>query len=405
MGSSRRASIQVLVGALLFAGAAAGGVASLDSPRLLVLFALLGLFGCTIGGLALRRLQIATSPPPAAPEFASDGAALARRLALLESLLEQQPVALWMQQGAGAVEPLNARARRLIAPGGVQDREALLVRLAALQSARGHELLQLAAERGDERWLLSSNRLDLAGEATRLLAMLPVESELEAEHLRAWRQLVQVLTHEIMNSLTPIASLSRTAQQMLGEPGSEQDLALALDTVARRAESLTRFVGDYRQVSELPAPAPEPVALSALFARLEALVGDGWRARGGTARFELEPASLSLMADPGQLEQALLNLIKNAAEATAGLSQPSLLLRARLARGGRLTLEVRDNGPGVPAGLEQRIFTPFFSTRERGSGSSSGIGLAVVRQLVHGMGGTVRHVRPASGGACFVISF
>jgi len=182
-----------------------------------------------------------------------------------------------------------------------------------------------------------------------------------------------------------------------------QDLTLALETVARRAEALARFVADYRRVSDWPEPVPEAVELQALFARLEQLVGAAWTARGGQARFQVQPASLSLMADPGQLEQALINLMKNAAEATAEVAQPNLEVQARLSRGGRLAISVRDNGPGVPQGLEQQIFMPFFSARHGGGGS--GIGLAVVRNLVHGMGGTVRYVKQPAGGACFVLSF
>ena len=107
------------------------------------------------------------------------------------------------------------------------------------------------------------------------------------------------------------------------------------------------------------------------------------------------------MADAGQLEQVLLNLIANAAQATAALARPEVSVRARLLRGGRLAIEVRDNGPGVPPGLEQAIFTPFFTTREHGHG----IGLAVVRHLVLGMGGSVRHARPVNGGAAFILAF
>ena len=96
--------------------------------------------------------------------------------------------------------------------------------------------------------------------------------------------------------------------------------------------------------------------------------------------------TLTLMADGGQLEQALLNLLSNAAHATARVAGPTVQVSARLIRGGWLAIEVRDNGPGVPHGLEQDIFMPFFSTRERGGG----IGLAVVRNLVQGMDGSVR---------------
>ena len=156
-------------------------------------------------------------------------------------------------------------------------------------------------------------------------------------------------------------------------------------------------------------PKLEPILLSELFARLEQMVAADWRARGGEAKFELESPSLSLMADAGQLEQALLNLIKNAAQACAEQDKPRLTVRARLVRGARLSLEVRDNGPGVPAGMENDIFLPFVSTKPSSlqdkAAGGQGIGLAVVRNLVHGMGGSVRYVKPVSGGACFVLTF
>ncbi len=108
------------------------------------------------------------------------------------------------------------------------------------------------------------------------------------------------------------------------------------------------------------------------------------------------------MAQRGQRRhRELLNLLSNAAHATARVAEPTVEVSARLIRGRRLAIEVRDNGPGVPHGLEHDIFTPFFSTREHGSG----IGLAVVRNLVQGMGGSVRHVKPARGGAAFVLAF
>jgi signal transduction histidine kinase len=401
---------RVVLCALLMAGAAAAAVATVGSPRWQVLAGLIGVAAAAIGwrALAVQALPAAA----AAPEFAADGAVLGRRLALLDSQLEQLPVALWTQPLGGAVVAANARARRLVAPGGAVDAAVLLAQLAA-SGERG--LLSVQAERGQERWLLSAATLSLGGAETRLLAMLPVESALESETLHAWRQLTHVLTHEIMNSLTPIASLARTAQSLLNDPDAADtadDLALALETVARRAESLASFVGNYRKVSELPAPQLAPVALAGLFARLEKLVAAAWQARGGAARFQVEPASLCLMADAGQLEQALLNLLKNAAEATADIAQPSVSVQARLVRGGRLVLEVRDNGPGVPPGLERDIFLPFFSARVAASTQGAadarearGIGLAVVRSLVHGMGGTVRCVKSVRGGAAFVLSF
>ena len=188
-----------------------------------------------------------------------------------------------------------------------------------------------------------------------------------------------------------------------GSPDSavDADLRTALEAIARRATHLAEFVASYRSVSQLPAPKLEAVDLRALFDRLARLVALGWQARGGTAAFSVQPASLELWADPGQLEQALLNLIQNAADATAATAAPELLVTARLVRGGRLAIEVSDNGPGVAPGFEAEIFTPFFSTRKNGLG----VGLALVRSLVHGIGGTVRYSKRVSGGACFVLTF
>ncbi|MDT9000790.1 ATP-binding protein [Paucibacter sp. APW11] len=385
-------------------------------PRPVVLAALGGLLLLALGARLLLRLPAQPLRPEPQPS-AAQGQAQARQLLLLEGLLDAAPVALW-RLGEGVadreLQALNVQARRLLAPGSPTDPEALRQQLLRLPAAPAHLLIELplagdgeAAGASPERWLLRQRSLLLAGQPQRLLALMPLESELQAEAQKSWRELVKVLTHEIMNSLTPIASLSRSALEMHGDPAQADDLQLALEAIARRAEALGRFVGDYRQVSEWPAPQLAALPLQPLFERLQQLVGPAWRARGGQLDCAVEPASLMLMADEGQLEQVLLNLLRNAEQATAGVVQPQAQLRARLAAGGRLQITVSDNGPGVPPGLERQIFLPFFSARgpDAQGQRGSGIGLAVVRQLLHGMGGTVRHVRPVQGGACFVISF
>lgn len=419
---------------LLFPAWAAwgGGLALLlnapePASRPLVLCALLGLGLLMLSLTQLRRLRRMGQPLQALAEPAPSAAqreAQQQQLQLLEAVLDAAPVALWRVEGDRLLA-LNGQARRLLAPGSRVDAQRLRsLLLAELPEAQaGHRLIELgelpgepievadgsdaAQPGGEERWLLRERRLVLQGRSQRLLALMPMESELQAEAQRSWRELVRVLTHEIMNSLTPISSLSRSALDMLADPQAGDELGLALEAVARRAEALGRFVGDYRRISDWPAPQMAPVDLRALLARLQQMEGPAWTARGGRFSIELQPESLMLMADEGQLEQALLNLIRNAEQATAGLDAPRLELRARLGQGGRLLLSVTDNGPGVPAGLERQIFLPFFSARgpDAQGQRGSGIGLAVVRQLIHGMGGSVRHVRPLQGGASFVLRF
>lgn len=389
MGSER---LRLLFGALLWV--AAGVLAALPgtSARSLVGAALLLLAGLMAAWPLARPRASAAAAPEQAPQ--PD----ARRLDVLLAQLEHLPVAAWVLVDQQTPQPLSSRARRLAAPGGVRDQRAFNELLRA--SERSGPVV-LDTERGSERWQLQRQPLALNGQSQILLVLMPLEQELESESLQAWQQLVQVLTHEIMNSLTPIKSLSQSALSLLNEPASAAELHSALDAIARRAESLSNFVGTYRRVSEWPAPTLAPVDLQGLFRRLQQAVGPAWAARGGEAVFQLASPSLRLLGDEGQLEQALLALVHNAAAATADQATPRLWVQARQGRGGRLQISVRDNGPGVPVGLERKIFLPFFSAREGGQG----IGLTVVRQLMYGMGGRVRYVRPLESGAAFLLSF
>lgn len=375
--------------ALLLAGSAAGVATSLDSPRLLVAWALAGLAAAAWGWAALSRLAhrpVLQLPEPPQPLRVD-----------LEAALEHAPLALWRLAAEAPPQPLNAAARRLIAPGRAVEPASLL---ALLDAAPGRRVVTLPTEHGQERAVLAVAALTVQGEPWRLAALAPIESELETEALGAWRQLVQVLTHEIMNSLTPIASLAASAPALLAA-GEHVELQAALAALERRAAHLQGFVERYRSVSQPPAPTLADVALAPLLQAVQQLVEPAWTAAGGVVRISVEPASLALRTDAAQLEQVLINLAQNALQACAGRPRPQLDIEARLSRGARLRLSVSDNGPGVAPGLESRIFTPFFSTRAGGSG----VGLAVVRQLVHGLGGTVRHARRAGGGACFVLTF
>ena len=386
------ASEKLRLAALALLWIAAGALAALanDSARLWAGALVLLLTGCAVAWpLAKARISTVALPEPVQPD--------AKRLMLLQAQLEHLPVAAWLL-GDEQLQPLSSRARRLIAPGGVSDRDAF-ERLLRASERNGPVVLE--TERGAERWQLQRQQLALEGRSQTLLVLTPLEQELESESLRAWQQLLQVLTHEIMNSLTPISSLSDTALSLLDEPHATVELRTALDAIARRAESLSSFVKTYRKLTQWPAPTLAPVDLQSLFLRLHQAVRPAWVKRGGDVTYELASPTLRLLADEGQLEQVMLALIRNAEHATADEPAPRLWISATQSRGGRLHITVRDNGAGVPAGMERQIFLPFFSTREDGQG----IGLTVVRQLMYGMGGRVRHIRPMEKGAAFVLIF
>jgi signal transduction histidine kinase len=391
--ASQASPVGIALAALVMAAGTAATVATLGSPRVAVACGLVALLAAAWGVAALRRLARLPVPPPPAPE--------APPRPDLDAALEHAPLALWRTLAGGAPQPLNAAARRLLAPGRVQEPEALHALLAA---PPGRRIVTLPTEHGQERAVLAVAGLTVHGQAWQLAALAPIESELETETLAAWRQLVQVLTHEIMNSLTPIASLAASAPALLAAD-ERAELEAALATLARRAAHLQGFVERYRSVSQPLSATLADVALLPLLQAVQRLVAPAWEAAGGGVQIAVEPTGLALRTDAAQLEQVLINLAQNALQACASrpasAPAPRLLLEAGLGRGARLRLSVSDNGPGVAPGLVSRIFTPFFTTREGGSG----VGLAVVRQLVHGLGGSVRYAKRPGGGACFVLTF
>lgn len=408
--------ILCVLGAFLLALATAMASYALIDPkivevtRLLVLSSIIavvgGLFlGHNLYQLCKQRVNLIAEVAPLSPITQTQ---LQQQFLLIDSRLEHAPIALFVvedNQNEQIVQAINGNARRLIAPGRASNLPQLFTQIREQEIGKRRVIL-FETEQGIERALLSSSRLAISDQNQTIVALMPVESELQLEAQNAWLKLIHVLTHEIMNSLTPVASLSRTASDLLIENQSQlpaldyQDLSMALDAISRRATGLADFVSSYRSLSNVPAANPEVIELDHLLARLYALVNKDWANRGGQVHLRCEPTSLSVMADPNQLEQALINLIKNAAEATASVQQPELTLHAKLTRGGRMRLEISDNGPGVPDDLIAQIFTPFFSTKERGSG----IGLALVRQLIQGNGGTVRYAHRVQGGAQFIVT-
>ncbi|MDQ1920375.1 sensor histidine kinase [Massilia pseudoviolaceinigra] len=397
----------LLLGAAAWSAGAHGATVSLATTGSVL--AALAAVGLIRRGLAASAV-VAPLPPLEIPVgVPHDQAQMAARVLALESQVEHAPIALFRIDSAQlpfAVEPVNANARRLLAPGRATDLDALRRTLAGLAPGQ-RRMIDVDTEQGIERALATAGALSIEGRPQRLVALTPMENELAAEAMQAWQKLVHVLTHEIMNSLTPVASLSHSARDMVHgvraslPPDIAGDLGIALDAIARRADSLTRFVSGYRALASVPEAAPQRVVVQEMFARLSALIAPAWQARGGSADFRVEPESLELMADPGQLEQALVNLLQNAAQACTQRAAPHVAVSARLARGGRLRIEVCDNGPGVPDEVIADIFTPFFSTKSKGGG----IGLAMVRQLVHRNGGAVRYAKSVGTGARFIITF
>jgi nitrogen fixation/metabolism regulation signal transduction histidine kinase len=271
--------------------------------------------------------------------------------------------------------------------------------------------LQLKGAGETRNLKLACTILRSRGQQQKLITLQNIQEELDAQELQAWQNLIRVMAHEIMNSITPITSLADTAAHFLDDtrahPATQSDPQLhallddvgsALGTIGSRSQALWRFVDSYRRLSRLPTPLPRTFSVHDLFAQVQRLVEAQLGAVSFTA--ECEPLQLELKADQEQLEQALLNLINNSLDALQDRPAPRLALQA-WQQAGRLLLRVEDNGCGMtPEQLEQ-VFVPFFTTKRGGNG----IGMSVVRQIVHLNGGRIEVQSTPGAGTRVLLSF
>ncbi|MCR5312825.1 MAG: HAMP domain-containing histidine kinase [Bacteroidaceae bacterium] len=234
------------------------------------------------------------------------------------------------------------------------------------------------------------------GQYFRLFSMQNMRSVLQENELDAQKKLISVLTHEIMNSLTPIISLSETLCNSW-EAGSadEEDTLMALKAIHRRSDGLLKFVENYRRLSKLSAPVLKPVEIGKIIADLQHLFGDEY------FHYDVADPSDTIPMDYHQMEQVLINLLKNAQEAVADkASKASVTIHAFANRPERIyIIEVKDNGCGILPDVQEHIFIPFFTTKNNGSG----IGLSLCRQIVNNHGGTISVKSSTDLGSTFTV--
>lgn len=233
--------------------------------------------------------------------------------------------------------------------------------------------------------------------AFRLRLYNSVVAEAETE---AWQKLIRVLTHEIMNSIAPIISLSETVTERAVQNGmNERDYAImlqAMQTIHRRSKGLLDFVENYRKLTRIPMPTMQIFPVSALFGDLQKLVP----AENIRVVYAIRPPELRLHADRGMIEQVLINLLKNAVEACADSESPEIRVEA-FRRDGMPVITVSDNGSGIVPEALDKVFVPFFTTKPGGSG----IGLSVCRQILNRHGGNITVASEMERGTTFTMQF
>jgi two-component system nitrogen regulation sensor histidine kinase NtrY len=336
----------------------------------------------------------------------------------LSALIEHIPVPLLTLHSDDSITLQNNAARRLF--GSIDVTRASDLRQfgvnfhrAVAESVPGNrELVTFTVEDIEYQLTLAATEVMVAGSNDRLISLQDIQTELDLTQAQAWQDLVRVLTHEIMNSITPVTSLATTATDVVDDiiekAGDESelvedltDLRDAIGTVARRSDSLMQFVNSYRQLTRLAPPEKKRVQIGELFESASRLAAAEWPDRNVALQQHVEPIGLDIFVDRDLLEPVLLNLLRNAWHATLEVDEPRIELHGRLNRRGNTVIEVCDNGPGVSEDLASKIFVPFFTTKEGGSG----VGLALARQVMTAHGGFIRVMPNEGGGAKFSLTF
>lgn len=238
------------------------------------------------------------------------------------------------------------------------------------------------------------------GAELRLVNLKNIHAVLEENEMEAWQKLIRVLTHEIMNSIAPIISLSETLSERAVQNGmNEKDYSIMLQgmqTIHRRSKGLLGFVENYRKLSRLSAPVLAPVNIDELLSDMKKLFP------GEKYIYKIENPEVTLMLDRSQIEQVLINLLKNAGEACTEQSSPEVIIATHYDLEKQIFfLTVSDNGSGILPEVLDKIFVPFFTTKPTGSG----IGLSLCKQIMNLHGGSISATSEMGQGSCFTLKF
>jgi len=334
-------------------------------------------------------------------------AALVQRELLLDTVTQNSPVALVLVDAHQHIAYANLAARHLLGQGRSltgQDFTALLAAnpapLRAAAAAGADTLFSVELEGEEETFHLSQRSFRLQGLAHRLYLLKRLTRELSRQEVATWKKLIRVLSHELNNSLAPIASMAHSGGEMLrrsehAEPAEHTECAQAaaadvqrvFAAIGERAQYLHQFIAGYAAFAKLPAPRPQRVGWAQL---LDDLM------RQQPCRIAGPPLSEPGWFDRAQLEQALINLLKNAHEAGGPGADVEL---AVFAAGGEQHIEVRDRGPGMSEAVLAQALLPFYSTKRHGTG----LGLALAREIAEAHGGRIRLANREGGGLCVTL--
>ncbi|KOF03472.1 histidine kinase [Roseivirga seohaensis subsp. aquiponti] len=306
----------------------------------------------------------------------------------------------------GDIQIINSSAKKLIGVEAIQNIFELskvspkLVESLVKLKTGGSDLIEFTQDGTHIQLSIYVIELVLRGEEFKLVSVQNIQSELEEKEMDAWQNLIRVLTHEIMNSVTPLSSLAATVKDNLVdnieddvpiEKDELEDIYLAVQTIERRSQGLIRFVSDFRNLTKIPQPKVATESVAKVLEHIQVLFNHELAAKNIKISFSIEPVNLAFSIDKELIDQVLINILQNAVHALEETTnEKHIMVRAFVNEYNRPTIVIRDNGCGIDEEALSKIFIPFFTTKKQGSG----IGLSLSKQIMrkHGGGITVKSV-------------
>lgn len=313
------------------------------------------------------------------------------------------------EEPGGEVIWLNETLKRLLeipylrTIHSLEKRNATLYHKIIELRAGSQDIVKLSEGLKEVKVLLNSTSFILNGRKFKLVAIQNINEAIDETEANAWQKLLSVMTHEIMNSVAPIASLADTLKgRLIHDPSPDEidDLGIGIDTIKKRSEGLLRFAQTYRNLNKISQPQIKPIAVGELFSNMYNLLNPTMEQKNIDLDITLKDPELVLYADPNLIEQVLINLLLNAKDALQDKADAQVQMSAMEANN-KLVIKIMDNGRGIPNEVLDKIFVPFFSTKSNGSG----IGLSLSKQIMLMHKGNIHVASKENEGTAFELVF